>query len=155
MISVRVSAWIWRLERLRLIRRIARPISCWVTGLRAMIFTLCLRTIQQPLRIIRTIYPLEPDDVDAVTKLGAVLLRMQDQQAIARQILPFMKRHPEALDLLPVAAQWAYRAGDYERASVYWDRFLEQIDAQTLALYVDPTPILSDAQRADLQCAFR
>ncbi len=29
---------------------------------------------------------LEPDDVDAVTKLGAVLLRMEDQQAIARQI---------------------------------------------------------------------
>ncbi|MXX15371.1 MAG: GWxTD domain-containing protein, partial [Gemmatimonadetes bacterium] len=91
---------------------------------------------------------LEPDDVDAVTKLGAVLLRMEDQQAIARQILPFMKRHPEALDLLPVAAQWAYRAGDYERASEYWDRFLERIDAQTLALHVDPTPILSDAQRA-------
>ena len=91
---------------------------------------------------------LEPDDVDAVTKLGAVLLRMEDQQAIARQILPFMKRHPEALDLLPIAAQWAYRSGDYERASVYWNQFLERIDAQTLALYVDPTPILSDAQRA-------
>ena len=91
---------------------------------------------------------LEPDDVGAVTKLGAVLLRMEDQQAIARQILPSVKRHPEALDLLPVAAQWAYRAGDYERASEYWDRFLERIDAQTLALHVDPTPILSDAQRA-------
>ena len=91
---------------------------------------------------------LEPDDVDAVTKLGAVLLRMEDQQAIERQILPFMKRHPEALDLLPVAAQWAYRAEDYERASVYWNQFLERIDAQTLALHVDPTPILSDAQRA-------
>ena len=91
---------------------------------------------------------LEPDDVDAVTKLGAVLLRMEDQQAIARQILPFMKRHPEALDLLPIAAQWAYRAGDYEHASVYWNQFLERIDAQTLALYVDPGPILSDEQRA-------
>ena len=91
---------------------------------------------------------LEPDDVDAVTKLGAVLLRMEDQQAIARQILPFMKRHPGALNLLPVAAQWAYRAGDYERASVYWNQFLERIDAQTLALYVDPGPILSDEQRA-------
>ena len=34
---------------------------------------------------------LEPDDVDAVTKLGAVLLRMEDQQAIARQILPFIE----------------------------------------------------------------
>ena len=91
---------------------------------------------------------LEPDDVDAVTKLGAVLLRMEDQQAIVRQILPFMKRHPEAPNLLPVAAQWAYRAGDYERASVYWNQFLERIDAQTLALYVDPGPILSDKQRA-------
>ena len=91
---------------------------------------------------------LELDDIDAVTKLGAVLLRMEDQQAIARQILPFMKRHPEAPNLLPVAAQWAYRAGDYERASVYWNQFLERIDAQTLALYVDPGPILSDKQRA-------
>ena len=53
---------------------------------------------------------LEPDDVDAVTKLGAVLLRMEDQHAIARQILPVIERHPEALNLLPVAAQWAYRA---------------------------------------------
>ena len=91
---------------------------------------------------------LEPDDVDAVTKLGTVLLRMKDQGAIEQQILPFMKRHPDALNLLPIAAQWAYRAGEYERASVYWDRFLERIDAQILALYVDPTPILSDAQRA-------
>ncbi len=91
---------------------------------------------------------LEPDDVDAVTKLGAVLLHLEDQQAIARQILPFMKRHPGVLDLLPVAAQWAYRAGDYERASVYWNQFLERIDAQTLALYVDPGPILSDEQGA-------
>ena len=91
---------------------------------------------------------LEPDDVGAVTKLGAVLLRMEDQQAIARQILPFIERHPEAPNLLPIAAQWAYRAGDYERASVYWNQFLERIDAQTLALYVDPGPILSDEQRA-------
>ena len=91
---------------------------------------------------------LEPDDVDAVTKLGTVLLRLEDQHAIARQILPVIERHPEALNLLPVAAQWAYRATQYDRASVYWDRFLERIDAQTLALYVDPGPILSDEQRA-------
>ena len=73
---------------------------------------------------------------------------MEDQQAIAQQILPFIERHPEALNLFPIAAQWAYRAGQYDRASVYWDRFLERIDAVTLALYVDPTPILSDEQRA-------
>ena len=91
---------------------------------------------------------LEPDDVDAVTKLGTVLLRLEDQQAIARQILPVIERHPGALNLSPVAAQWAYRAGQYDRASVYWNQFLERIDAQTLALYVDPGPILSDEQRA-------
>ena len=91
---------------------------------------------------------LEPDDVDAVTKLGTVLLRLEDQHAIARQILPVIERHPEALNLLPVAAQWAYRATQYDRASVYWNQFLERIDAQTLALYVDPGPILSDEQRA-------
>ena len=91
---------------------------------------------------------LEPDDVDAVAKLGAVLLRMEDQQAIARQILPVIERHPGALNLSPVAAQWAYRAGQYDRASVYWNQFLERIDAQTLALYVDPAPVLSNEQRA-------
>ena len=91
---------------------------------------------------------LEPDDVDAVTKLGTVLLRMEDQGTIEQQILPFIERHPDAFNLLPIAAQWAYRAGEYERASVYWDRFLERIDAQTLALYVDPIPIFSDAQHA-------
>ena len=91
---------------------------------------------------------LEPDDVDAVTKLGTVLLRLEDQQGIARQILPVIKRHPGALNLSPVAAQWAYRAGQYERASVYWNQFLERIDAQTLALYVDPAPVLSNEQRA-------
>ena len=56
LISGRSSAWIWRLERLRLIRHIARHISCWVTGLRAMIFTLCPSAMQQPLHIIRAIY---------------------------------------------------------------------------------------------------
>ncbi len=91
---------------------------------------------------------LEPEDVHAATKLGTVLLRLDDQRAIAQQILPFVERHPEALDLLPIAAQWAYRAAQYDSASMYWNRFLERTDALTLALYVDPSPIFSDAQRA-------
>jgi len=89
---------------------------------------------------------LEPSDVDVAVHLGEVLLRLSDQRMIAQQILPFLQANPEAIDLLPIAAQWAYRQTQYDTSAVYWGRYLDRVDLQTQSLYVDPSPILSKEQ---------
>lgn len=89
---------------------------------------------------------LEPDNVDVAVALGEVLLRLKDQRAIAQQILPFLQAHPEAIELLPIAAHWAYRQTQYDTSAVYWRRYLDRVDLQTRSLYDDPTPILSEKQ---------
>ena len=89
---------------------------------------------------------LESGDVDVAVNLGQVFLRLKDQRAIAKHILPFLEVYPEAIELLPVAAQWAYRQTQYDAAAVYWGRYLDHVDLQTQSLYVDPSPILSEAQ---------
>lgn len=90
---------------------------------------------------------LVPGDVDVAIRLGEVFLRLKDHRAIAKRIIPFLKTYPEAIGLLPIAAQWASRQAQYDSSAVYWRRYLDRVDLQARSLYVDPSPILSQEQK--------
>lgn len=91
---------------------------------------------------------LEPGDADVAVRMARVLARMQDDDAIARYIAPFVQTHPEAIELLPIVAQRAQRLAQYDSARAYWTRYLERVDAATRSLYIDPAPVMLPAERA-------
>lgn len=87
---------------------------------------------------------LEPDDIDVATKLGKLLLQMEDYATIAKLILPFIEKYPSAIELLPVAAQWALQVAKTDASEMYWHQYLTHLGEQTMGLYVDPSLILPE-----------
>ena len=86
---------------------------------------------------------IRPEDVDAQRRLGVAYLKVRDYSRIMDHLLDFVKRHPEAIDLMPIVAISAIEQDKPDMAMAFFEDYISKLDPEVKVLYEDISLVAS------------
>lgn len=91
---------------------------------------------------------LRPDDAAAQRRLGVAYLKVRDYSRIMDHLLDFVKRHPEAVELMPIVAISALEQDKPDMAMAFFEDYLSKLAPDVRRLYEDITLVASSEELA-------
>ena len=86
---------------------------------------------------------LRPEDADAQRRLGVAYLKVRDYSRIMDHLLDFVKRHPEAIELMPIIAISAIEQDKADMAMAFFEDYISKLDPDVKGLYEDISLVAS------------
>ncbi len=86
---------------------------------------------------------IRPEDVDAQRRLGVAYLKVRDYSRIMDHLLDFVKRHPEAIELMPIIAISAIEQDKADMAMAFFEDYISKLDPEVKELYEDISLVAS------------
>lgn len=91
---------------------------------------------------------LRPEDADAQRRLGVAYLKVRDYSRIMDHLLDFVKRHPEAIELMPIIAISAIEQDKADMAMAFFEDYISKLDPEVKGLYEDISLVASGEELA-------
>ncbi|MDE3258745.1 MAG: GWxTD domain-containing protein [Gemmatimonadota bacterium] len=86
---------------------------------------------------------LRPEDADAQRRMGVAYLKVRDYSRIMDHLLDFVKRHPEAIELMPIIAISAIEQDKADMAMAFFEDYISKLDPEVKGLYEDISLVAS------------
>ena len=80
---------------------------------------------------------LRPEDVEAQRRLGVAYLKVRDYSKIMNHLLEFVRKHPEAIELMPIVAISAIEQDKPDMAMAFFEDYVSKIAPDVRRLYED------------------
>ena len=80
---------------------------------------------------------LRPEDAEAQRRLGVAYLKVRDYSKIMGHLLDFVKKHPEAIELMPIVAISAMEQDNPDMAMAFFEDYVSKIAPDVRRLYED------------------
>ena len=89
---------------------------------------------------------LRPEDAEAQRRLGVAYLKVRDYSKIMGHLLDFVKKHPEAIELMPIVAISAMEQDNPDMAMAFFEDYISKLAPDVRRLYVDITLVASSEE---------
>lgn len=89
---------------------------------------------------------LRPEDADAQRRLGVAYLKVRDYSRIMDHLLDFVKKHPEAIELMPIIAISAIEQDKADMAMAFFEDYISKLDPEMQGLYEDISLVASSEE---------
>ena len=86
---------------------------------------------------------LRPEDADAQRRLGVAYLKVKDYSKIMGHLLDFVKRNPEAVELMPIVAISAIEQEKPDMAMAFFGDYISKLDPEMQGWYEDISLVAS------------
>ncbi len=86
---------------------------------------------------------LRPDDADAQRRLGVAYLKVRDYSRIMDHLLDFVRKHPEAIELMPIVAISAIEQEKPDMAMAFFEDYISKLAPEVRRLYEDISLVAS------------
>ena len=89
---------------------------------------------------------LRPEDADAQRRLGVAYLKVRDYSKIMDQLLDFVKKHPESIELMPIVAISAIEQDEPDMAMRFFEDYIAKLAPDVKRLYEDISLVASSEE---------
>ncbi len=89
---------------------------------------------------------LRPEDADAQRRLGVAYLKVRDYSKIMNHLLDFVRKYPEAIELMPIVAISAMEQEESDMAMAFFEDYIAKLAPDVRGLYEDISLVASSEE---------